>query len=330
MSRGRLPVLMVSGDHDFLRTRCVQGFRREAERHGAEIKDVALEDLDSALSPPMFMVQESPVFVVVETKGEIDQDLVMDHQKDGDSNTKLLVVCLGQPRAKSDFAKLVKKLPKGAYQEFVKPPPYKADEEAANFCIAEAKRGGKGLTTPLATAMVARVGSDLGFLSQEVRKCVVLAEARGDENITTQHVKETMALIAEASVWPFIRALGKRSIPATLKALARIRQTSPASGDPTMKVVGLARTEVLRWLQAANLNQRGVGAEEAAAKLGLNPWRYKNQILPISSAWGEKSLLKLVRVLAETEASVKKGALDPWTFLETGVIEVLSSFQRVT
>ena len=70
------------------------------------------------------------MLVIVETKGEVDLPLVMEHESDGDPNYTLLIVCRGNPKASSDFAKLAKKLAAGAHRKFVKPAPFKEEEEA--------------------------------------------------------------------------------------------------------------------------------------------------------------------------------------------------------
>jgi len=326
-AKKQMAVILVSGNETFLRTRCVNTIRRSAVRQGAVIRyadGAEPETVYSVLSGPLSFTSDVPrTLLVVKSTGKVPVDALVDHHKDHDVDVTVLVHHLGKSKAKSAFGKLAKALPKDAHQTFAKPSPFKEEELAIEFCVQEARLGyAKRLDPKFARALVVRVGTELGFLSFEVQKAAMLAGLRGYDEIKPEHLGQTMARISEASVWPFLDALGKKSVKPMMQALARVQETS--SGDATMKVVGIIRSTVLQWLQVANMHAQHVPPNQAASQLGINPWKYTNILLPAAMRWGENDLMNLVDVLASAESSVRRGSIAPWEFFESRLLGLLA------
>jgi DNA polymerase III delta subunit len=260
----------------------------------------------------------SPTLVVADATKGVDVDLVAEHYK-SQTTTFLVLYYEGNPRAGSDFAKLAKKLPAGRHWNFRLESKFKRAGAAADFAIKEAKESyGKTLPYSLAQALVTRVGEDHGVLYYEIKKVCFFADG---EEITPKHLSQTMAQVAEAAVFPVVDALSSKDHKKLLRVLSRIRTTHRI--DPTMKVCGLLRKTVLKWLCAANLSSKGLSIKDSAEITGDNLWYFQNKIIPVSRLWGQRNLIKLIDALAKSERGVLRGELDPWTAFTCRLSRVL-------
>jgi DNA polymerase III delta subunit len=316
------PVVFVTGSDHFRRRRFLRGFVREM-RETRTVQHVKGSDkgaLIAALSEPDFTGR--PVLVVVDQANKVDLALVEDHHKGKDNSAVLALHYEGTPRGNTKFGKLVKKL-SGVHRGFTAPTTWDADEDAVNFCVEEAKRLGKPLTVDLAQALVSVIGSDLGLLSFEILKAVRLAEARGEPGITTAHVKAVKADIAEAQVFPVVRALEARNVKRLIRTLTMVKARSKT--DPTIWVCRVVGPNAQKWLTAANLDAKGVHPDTAADQLGMKPWYYKNKVLPFAQRWKQAGAIRLIRAVAESERAVFDGHVAPWTGLVARLVKVCGS-----
>ena len=92
-----------------------------------------------------------------------------------------------------------------------------------------------------------------------------------------------------------------------------------------MRVIGSLYKTATLWLQAKDLSDRRVPHHQAAEILGQNPWRHKNILLPIIRRWGREELFDLIRHFAAAQRVVLAGSINPWSYLVSGVIQILSS-----
>jgi len=308
------PVLIVSGAEGFLRRRFVSNLLEECLKEGWTVDSIDGRDataLESILSGGVFLNDHNMVLVTHPEK--LDPERIEAHHAAGDSTFVLLLHCEGDPDSRTKFGKLVKKLEK-QHRIFASPKPWEADGVAVDFVLKEVGRFGKTMARSEAQSLVAVVGSDLGVLHFELLKAATLADARGSEVITKDHLKGSLAALLEADVQPVIRALEGRNLAKVIKGLERIRVTTKS--DPTMMICRILGSTLLKWLGAANLDARGIDPKEAASLLGVNnAWFYQNQILPPALSWKQPGLIRLVQALAQTERSLLGGHADPWSGL---------------
>lgn len=308
------PVLIVSGEEGFLRRRFLKELIETQQKAGWSIEHVDgkyASGLESTLSGGVLMGEQN--LIVISNPEKLEVELVESHYEAGDCTYVLLLHCDGDFDSRTKFGKWVKKLDKH-HRKFNLPKPWDAPEVAADFCVAEVRRFGKTMAKRVAQGLVAVAGPDLGMLHYELMKASMLADALGAEEITTDHIKGSLAPLLEADVQPVLTALGDRNLNKTLRALERVKATSRT--DPTMMVCRIFGASVLKWLGAANLDARGVDPKEAAASLGVNSvWFYQNKILPPAVAWKQAGLVRLIHALAVSERALLGGHVDPWTGL---------------
>lgn len=311
-------LLILSGSQTILRLRFFRHMISTQEAEGWVIDYVdgvsptAVRDvLDGG---GLFMA--SKTLAVVNNPHKVALEVLDKHLGAKDYDTTLLLYIEGEPDGRTKFGKWVKAHSK-IHKAFPEPTEWKAPEVAAQFVSDEVKRYGMTIQPSLAIALVSRGGADLGMLSFEVQKMAMLAMAHGTKVIDMAEVKGAMAPIAAASVAPIVEALAKRNRKKLSRALVRLRKTTGA--DPTMRICGLLRTNVLRWISAVYLDNLPPAA--AAAELGLNKWYFENKILPPAQRWGKAGTVRLARGIALAERAVLNGAVSPWTLLTAQLLD---------
>lgn len=313
------PILFVSGSEGFLRRRLVAEVIEEAQSSGRVVEHVD-GSVDNAVADAISgnVLMEAKTLVVVSNPEKVDLELIQEHNAGGDSTYILLLHVEGNVDARTKFGKLVKKLG-NQHRAFPSPKSWEADTAAVDFVVEEAKtRFRKAIGKKTAQALVSVVGPDLGILHYELLKASTLAEAQKSSTIEIPHVKGSIAPLAEADVFPAIRALEDRNLKRVIRCLDRIKKT--ARSDPTMKVCRIMGATVTRWVQAAALDDQGYEPDESATMLGINPWFYKRKVLPTAQRWKQDGVLRLVHALAQSERAILNGHVDPWTGLVTRLI----------
>ena len=305
-------VVILSGAVGLLRRRWLQKNVEIKRKAGWAIESAdagTKGKVEIAMVGDMLFAEERKTLVVVDHPEKGDLKLYDEQSEVKNPDVVLLLHVDGTPRGNTKFGKWVAKH-KEFHKSFPLPKTWEIDEVATKFFMAEVKRLGKVVSGDLAAALVNRVGADLGILAFEAQKIVILADLDNSEIVTAPHVKAGMAEIAEAAVAPIMKALQKRNEAGLARAMTRFRRN--CKDDPTIGVAGLLRKMILGWLCAADLNERGVPAKDAAARMGLNAWYYETKILGHSLNWSRADLIQLVRVLAHGERAVLAGHQQPW------------------
>lgn len=313
------PILLAYGGDEYRLRRFVRGVRSQYETGGFTPLDVSGDDhghLSQILSTTG-VVFDNKVLCVIQTKADkVPVSLLTEHGQDKDPVVVLFLVLSGVEKPP---AVLTDHVPKSATRVFGSPPFYKLEDFAVDFVQDEVKSLGCTIAGDLATALVRKVGTDLGTLDYEVLKACHLTKAGGGKDVTPAIVRLSMAPLVESDGTTVVEALGARNARRLCQELDRYRFTK--GGDPTIELCGrVLSPTVLRWLQAAHMSESGVSPGAAAGRIGSNPWYWENRVLPQARAWGVRGSYELLRVIAQAQGHVFQGSLSPWTFLESGLL----------
>jgi DNA polymerase III delta subunit len=201
-------------------------------------------------------------------------------------------------------------LPEGRYQKIDLPNIFKLPADAAGLCMEEARERRKILPPELAEALVSLAGTDLGFLSQEVKKLCTLLDYESEKVVKKEHLAASITRLGEASVVPLIEAVGGASTRRVSIHLNRIYRSH--AHDPTIKVVRFMAPTAAKWMSAAYLHESSVPPKLAAPQMDAHPWYYRNKLLPVAKLWGQERLFGLLGVLSVSERQVFKGSVSTW------------------
>lgn len=311
------PVLVVSGSQDLRRRRFLDHVVETQRAAGwtiLEVDGADPEEVRDALDGDAFT--PTATLAVVTSPEKMSLDVLTKHLAQKDYLTTLLLHIEGEPDGRTKFGKLVKSDLGEVHKNFPLPTEWKAPEVGVEFVLEEVQRLGHTIPKPLATALVDRVGTDLGVLAFEVEKITILAKLEGSSEVQPSQVARGMAPIAEASVLPITEALAARQERKLAKALAALQATS--RDDQTMRVCRLLGTTVIKWMQATCMD--AMPPKAAAEELGVHPWYYQEKILPAAGRWGRQGAIQLITDLACVERAVLSGALNPWVLLGTRLL----------
>ena len=340
MSKAKIaPVTVVSGSHDYLRMRLVNTMLREAKSRGYRQVEVAAGDGEglSALLSSGFLFADATIAVVESAtqvkrakKKKASEDaseptggwseeslaLLLDHAKSSDTDVVIIILHEGEAAPTSLAAQVGAAIPKQLNHVFLAPKPWDEQKVAVKFLLAEMGRHGKSMSEDLAESVVKKVGVEMGLLSFEALKFATLLQADGRAEATPQDVAPVMAALGTED-WEALKiALGRRDARGVSRAISDIR--SGPGRDAVPKALSIVTHSLVQWMFAAALHESGVTPDEAAARAGVNPYRYKNFILPPATQWGSNALEVLYKSVVEV--NVRKGHIDPWLALESTLV----------
>lgn len=320
------PVVIISGNEDFLRQREVQEAISVANTVGRSVEVVQGTDADgiSQIVSSSGVLFQEDVLVVVEEPDDISMEMVLEHHESGNSSICLLLHYVGLIKAKSNLGKIAAELPKRLVARFEKPKPWQETEYALDFLNKETKRLGISLPSPLATFLLQHVGVDLGMLSFELQKLAWLLAGEGKTEVKVEHLRGTIAAFTELGPKPVVDALEVRDLARTASALTNMRRThSGQLSNATMRACAFIGRSATSWLHAACLLKKGRSTDEIAAALGQPPFVASRSTVPAARRWGEDKLLTLIRDVACAERAVKSGHVSAWVELESALLRAL-------
>lgn len=310
-------VLLVGGSDEFNRRRLISKIvaTRVSEGWGVTPVDGSSPSpLDSVFS--MTMMFGTPTLCVISNPEKLPPELISEQLSSPDPNISFLLVT-DKDKLSGPVFDLV---PKKNLKVFTLPPFYKLDEHASDFVVSEVQSKGNSIASSLAFSLVRKVGADKGVLSFEVQKVCMLAGPGAE--ITANHLRETLAALAESDGSVLLEALGTRN--AKKLALEFIKYKASRGGDPTIELCGRVLTPALtRWIQAAHLSGIGMSSAAAAGAVGANPWYWENKILPFALQWGVAGCARMIRIVAQSQTLVFRGSVSPFSYLEASLLDLL-------
>ena len=141
------------------------------------------------------------------------------------------------------------------------------------------------------------VGDDLYELAGEVEK---LATWASGQEVTDADVDALVAPRAESPPWNLTDAWGARDVAGVLRAAERMLDRT---GDPISRtiprLVGSLTNHVRRARAAQRLEAKGIGAAEAAARLGIKPFpaqKLYGQVRNFSASELDAALVRLAQL----------------------------------
>lgn len=161
---------------------------------------------------------------------------------------------------------------------------------------------GVTISPDAATLLVDRVGEDTVALDSEIAKLAL--SHQGSSPITSQEVKDQVALTAEIKPWEFVDAFTERSLSHCVALLPLIKSTTPVG------LLGLCTARIRELLCAQSLDKRGYGSASAVANaLGKTEWQVK-KVCSSKRIYSQRELVDALRRARNTELAMKTGT-DP-------------------
>lgn len=327
------PVIVVTGDEDYLRRRELQKALAGAARTGRRVEYIQGTDsqtLSRVLSSGSVLFKDRTLAMVSDAD-RVDVDMVLRHHKRGSAKVALVLTQEGTAKKKGSLVEISKVLSKSLRLHFEKVALWKRDSFAASFVVKEGKALGIRVSEKVATVMVAAAGDDLGVLSFELQKLAALLgslefekpekERAARPEVEGVHLRQSLSTLTQVGAISVVEALAARNAKRLVRALATMRKTH--TSDPTMKACALLAHNVTQWLHAAALISQNAAIEEIGLRLRLHPYVCKTKVLPAAKNWGERNLAGVLTGLAAVERGVRSGHLNSWVELECVLLKAI-------
>ncbi|MGL4567298.1 MAG: hypothetical protein ACRCU6_02070, partial [Fusobacteriaceae bacterium] len=215
-----MPLIVISGKHDFLSSRYLNTLLEKSKNPGI---------YDSPLN--MAGSFDGADLVVIHNPEDM-KDLSVYSALNEIKDLRVVLFFLGDVKGNTKVGKFIASLPKEQHKTFPLPPPWKLHGEACSFLLEEVKKYGKTFShEKLSSLLIERVGTDLGVLSYELLKLVHASDP--EKTITPEHFKGSLSLVFDVGLDGLVDGLRHRDTKKVAKSLYAI--------NPSMKKESLFR-----------------------------------------------------------------------------------------
>lgn len=176
------------------------------------------------------------------------------------------------------------------------------NNEVVKWIQTEAERIGLNLDGKIALAMFQVAGDDLYVLFSELRKLKLLVGAKNP--VKVEHLQLIMTPASTVAPWDVADAAFTKNKRKAMNALTSLYKF--AADDPSLQVLGALMKSAERLFVARSMMDRGSGAEEVAARLGIHPYRYQMALQPQVEKQTTMGLMRTMQILSRLDVELKR------------------------
>jgi DNA polymerase-3 subunit delta len=165
------------------------------------------------------------------------------------------------------------------------------------WVVRLAREGGRQIAPAAAQELIERSGTDLGVLAGEIEKLGL--HAGPGTRIELAHVRAVVATVRGHGVEELTDRLARRELPGAARVLRQLL----AEGEPPIRLVAFLGANLRRALHVAELEERGLGADDIAHRTGMPSWLVARSLGRGRAADLVRALLVLRRLDVELKSS---------------------------
>lgn len=188
-------------------------------------------------------------------------------------------------------------------------------EDILSWLAYEARSAGKRLDVKAGNELMARAGTSLNILENELAKVINYAGSK--EKITVKEVRSVVSGSLESSVFDMVDALGEGNY---VEALNRIKDLL-LNKQPPQLILSLIARQFRLILAFAHPPNRALSQKEVEKQLKIHPYvarKIRRQSRNFNQDIAEYALKKLL----EVDIAVKTGKQDFYPAIETMVVNI--------
>jgi DNA polymerase III delta subunit len=318
------PVVVSFGEEPFLLDRDLNSFRDQknysvTRLDGASVKEASIvsacETYEIDYDDPTNI---QPRVVVLDNGHKIKPDKYLKSYlegRDGNDVSSVLAVVIRAAAVPAFWTKLGSKVTLIEHKKFKT---WDDRNEVVGWVVEESKRIRLDLSVQLAKAMFQADGDDLYRLSSELGKLKLLV---GKAPVTVEHLRLVMTPSSSVESWDVAEAAFMRSPKKALYLLSELYKY--ASEEPSLMILGALTKGVERLFVARSMMDKGAAPDEAAAGLGMHPYRFKKSLLPQVEKQTVTRLVKAMQNLCKLDVDLKRTS-HRRTLIELAVLDLAS------
>lgn len=207
---------------------------------------------------------------------------------------------------------------KGRLIEHKKLKTWDSNNEVVKWLAQEARRLGLVLEDTIAELLFQAVGSDLYRLYNELNKLLILVGPNG--KVGVEQVKLVTVRAPNAEPYQVAEAAFSKDARRAMNTLSTVYRVM---GDEAHVPITFSLIkQVEKFVLARSMLDKNLPEDEVSLALGMNPWRYKNQFLPLVQRHRMPDLIKHLGRLRKLDADVKSSARSKRTLVELAVMSI--------
>ena len=192
------------------------------------------------------------------------------------------------------------------------------NNEVVKWILEEAGRIKLDLNIQIAKAMFQVDGDDLYRLSSELGKLKLLV---GKSSVTVEHLRLVMTPTSTVESWDVAEAAFLRNPKKALTLLSDVYRY--ATEDPSLMILGALIKGAERIFVARSILDKGAAPDEAAAGIGMHPYRFKMSLLPQVEKQTVHRLVTAMQKLCKLDVDLKRTS-HRRTLIELAVLDLAS------
>jgi DNA polymerase III delta subunit len=169
----------------------------------------------------------------------------------------------------------------------------------------------------VAEILFALLGGDLYRIASELQKLSIIV---GTEKASMQHVKLIIAPAQSAEPWQVAEAAISKDLKLAMNRLSTVYKNM--GDDADIPLSNALMRQVEKMMVVRSLLDRGSSEDDAAAAVGMHPFRFKMAFLPHVRKHSLKGLVQVMGRLCSLDANVKGHARSKRTLVELAVLSV--------
>jgi DNA polymerase III delta subunit len=318
------PVVVSFGEEPFLLDRDLTSFRDQ--------RNYAVTRLDGALVNEAAVVGAcetyqidyddptniQPRVVVLDNGHKIKPDKHLKSYLEGrDSNdvSSVLAVVVRAASVPAFWTKLGSRVTLIEHKKFKT---WDDKNEVVGWVLEESKRIRLDLSIQIARAMFQVDGADLYRLSSELGKLKLLVDK---SPVTVEHLRLVMTPTSTVESWDVAEAAFLRNPRKALSLLSDLYKY--AAEDPSLMILGALIKGVERIFVARSMMDKGAAPDDAAAGVGMHPYRFKKSLLPQVEKQTVTRLIRSMQNLCKLDVDLKRTS-HRRTLIELAVLDLAS------
>lgn len=320
------PFIVSFGEETFFLDRDFNQFRDQPDRtvsvvDGASISESELVSICSTMRVDMDDPSKTKARVVVvdnahKFKPEKGLKAYADEKEPRNLNCVLALIARDE-KLPAFWGKLGNKV---TLREYKKLKTWETNNEVVKWVQEEAKEMGLTLDSRIANVMFQIAGDDIYRLASELRKLCLLVGA--GVPVTVEHLKLVMSPGTTAKPWTVAEAVFEKNPKKALNALSALYRHS--AEDPALPVLSFLMKQAEKLFVARAMLDQGAAPDEVAARLGMNPYRFKMSLLTQVGKHHRQGLALAMQNLCKLDVDLKRTSHSRRTLLELGILDLAS------
>lgn len=190
------------------------------------------------------------------------------------------------------------------------------EDLVAQWIISRTAACSRTISRKTASKLNSISGPSLAQLASEIDKLITYA---GDRKEITEEDVDSLAVSGDLGAFALESALAERDLKGAMEALHEALRSKESPQMLVGKIYGRLRL----YLKIKSLSEKRIPRQQILGSMGMNPYFFE-RCLKSSELYSLDELVRSVKVISDTDISIKNTMQSPQTLMEIMLVEILS------